>query len=49
MRCDGCDHPVTVHDHSGCVSCQVRHGDAFWCSRTDADLAGSTGAGGDLS
>lgn len=49
MRCDECRHPVTAHDHSGCASCQARHGDAFWCSRTDADFAGSTSAGGERS
>lgn len=49
MRCDGCDHPVTVHDHSGCVSCQARYGDAFWCSRTDADFASPESARDDLS
>lgn len=39
MQCDECRHPVTVHNHSGCVSCQARHGDAFWCSRTEDDIA----------
>ena len=42
MRCSECDHLVAAHDDSGCVSCQALSGDAFWCSRTDADFAGST-------